>query len=355
MRVHTMNSPAPHEKLFALLALQWRRIGGGSLLLSLVIHAALITAAVLLIRTSTRETPVSFLPAGNGAAKAASANLAETVSIKRAARQRESERHRIATINPDPKLFLPNVTSDPTTTNDNLDQLLSSINGSNDGMAGPGKDIASGRSPFSRDSTIPGQAFNAHDWKGRCNTPERLKKLRENGGDPRCELAVSRALEWLKSRQNPDGSWGSRHKGAMTGFALLCYLGRCHTPDDVFYGASVTRGIQWLIETSKKNDHGIFSEKPLENAASYEHGIATYALGETYEFARRGTTTLPGLREAFERGIAIIIDHQLPDGGWGYGDGFCYRRSGALLTRARHENAVVDRSSLAGARARVSW
>jgi len=63
--------------------------------------------------------------------------------------------------------------------------------------------------------------------RARCSTTERLEKLRQNGGSSECEAAVSRALEWLKTKQNTDGSWGTGNKAGMTGMALLCYLGRC--------------------------------------------------------------------------------------------------------------------------------
>ncbi len=160
--------------------------------------------------------------------------------------------------------------------------------------------------------------------KSRCSSAERLQKLRESGGTAECERAVSNALEYLKTMQNKDGSWGqgagnALDKGAMTGFALLCFLGRCETPDSPFYGDNVMKGILYLIELAKKNPEGIFSEKPQSSHATYEHGIATYALGEMYTLARLGNKSLPGLREAFEQGVRTIIKYQLPVGGWGYG------------------------------------
>jgi hypothetical protein len=164
--------------------------------------------------------------------------------------------------------------------------------------------------------------------KDRCNLTERLRKLRENDGDERCERAVSTALEWLRGKQNADGSWGRTHKGAMTGFALLCYLGRCYDAESPFYGETVTRAMLHLVELAAKNPQHIFSATPQQHAACYEHGIATYALGETWSFMRLGKRQMPGVREAFERGVAVIIEHQLPDGGWGYGDDFCYRKTG---------------------------
>jgi hypothetical protein len=158
--------------------------------------------------------------------------------------------------------------------------------------------------------------------RSRCSTQERLEKLRQNGGSPECEQAVSASLEWLKGKQNPDGSWGRGNKAAMTGLALLCFLGRCETPESPFYGENVMKGIVYLIELSKKNPHGIISETWMGEkggAGTYEHGIATYALGEMYTLARLGSKSLPGMREAFEKGVKVIIDNQSAKGGWGYG------------------------------------
>ncbi len=165
--------------------------------------------------------------------------------------------------------------------------------------------------------------------KGRCSTTDRLAKLVQNGGSPKCEDAVNLSLEWLKGKQNPDGSWGTKHRGAMTGFALLCYLGRCITPDDPKYGENVMKGILYLIELSKKDDKGLIaSESPPTIASIYEHGIATYALGEMYALARLGKKELPGMREAFEGGVRFVIANQLDSGGWRYYKGG-YETTGA--------------------------
>jgi hypothetical protein len=172
--------------------------------------------------------------------------------------------------------------------------------------------------------------------RSRCSTQERLEKLRQNGGTPECEAAVSASLEWLKGKQNADGSWGRGNKAAMTGLALLCYLGRCETPESPFYGDNVMKGIMYLIELGKKNPHGIFSDNWMANkggAGTYEHGIATYALGEMYTLARLGSKPLPGMREAFEKGVKVIIDNQSDRGAWGYGgDVIVYNKKAADLS-----------------------
>ncbi|MBL9178529.1 MAG: terpene cyclase/mutase family protein, partial [Verrucomicrobiaceae bacterium] len=173
--------------------------------------------------------------------------------------------------------------------------------------------------------------------RSRCSTQERLEKLRQNGGTPECEAAVSASLEWLKSKQNADGSWGRANKAAMTGLALLCYLGRCETPESPFYGDNVMKGIMYLIEVGKQNPYGIFSggwqgeaNGGKGGAGTYEHGIATYALGEMYTLARLGSKSLPGMREAFEKGVKVIIDNQTPKGAWAYGgrDQIVYNKAG---------------------------
>ena len=154
--------------------------------------------------------------------------------------------------------------------------------------------------------------------KSRCSRPERIELLQKHGGTVQVENAVDKSLNWLQGRQNSNGSWGNgSYSSAMTGLALLCYLGRCETPDSPKYGDTVMNGIMYLVELSLQND-GLFTANPANRHYPYEHGIATYALGETYAMARMGNRRLPGVREAFERGVEIIIDGQNRDGGWVY-------------------------------------
>lgn len=152
----------------------------------------------------------------------------------------------------------------------------------------------------------------------RCSVHERLAKLNQAGGSAEVEPAVTRSLEWLKSKQNADGTWGSSFKAGMTGFALLCYFGRCATPDDPQYGEVVKKGVLALIEMSKRDESGLIATNGPTQQAIYEHGIATYALGEMIALAPLSKTELPGLKQAFERGVKFIVSRQRPDGGWVY-------------------------------------
>ena len=93
---------------------------------------------------------------------------------------------------------------------------------------------------------------------GRCDKVGRLARLARGGvRDPeRVEKAVVKALNWLNQDQNPDGSWGNNAKGAMTGFALLCYLGHCELTDSPEYGEAIAKGIKYLVELGEKKMAG---------------------------------------------------------------------------------------------------
>jgi len=152
--------------------------------------------------------------------------------------------------------------------------------------------------------------------RGRCIPGERTRLLFENGGTAEVEKAVIKALDWLKEEQNEDGSWGPDYQGAMTGFALLCYLGHCETPKSEKYGDTVAKGLQFLVEMAKRQGGKIGD---LNNRHwSYEHGIAAYALGEANALLKLEGSAIPGLTEAFEQSVAIIVEGQNEDGGWVY-------------------------------------
>jgi hypothetical protein len=154
--------------------------------------------------------------------------------------------------------------------------------------------------------------------KKRCSPQERTKRLQEAGGTPACEEAVINSLNWLKQTQNTDGSWDKAHPVAMTGLAILAYLGHCETPQSTEYGDTVSRGIGYLVDIGLKND-GKLTNKP-ENSIQwvYDHGIATYALAEAYTFCKSIGEEIPGLDKVTKKAGEIIMDGQGASGGWVY-------------------------------------
>jgi serine/threonine protein kinase len=154
------------------------------------------------------------------------------------------------------------------------------------------------------------------EFKQRCSGLERQTWLKAGGGSPECERAITHAFEFLKSKQNPNGSWGSQLPCLTTSLVLMAYLGRCEDAESPFYGDAVMKALMFLIESSRKNPDGVIAS-PNSTDPEVEHGAVTWALGEVYLMARFGSRTLPGLRDAFEKGIQLILKQQLPRGGWG--------------------------------------
>ena len=297
----------------------WKKLGGGSLTLSIGIHVGiLLIAAYIVFTTRTEEKNVDFLPGGgtNQGAQASQEHQHEVQKKKQKSISKTQPLRKTISNSTTSNLSLPESPPDILSVPD-----VSSMMGGSMGASGGFGKAGSGGG-FGKGMGLGAQAGFVSlppSMRARCSTAERLDKLRQNGGNPECEAAVSRALEWLKTKQNPDGSWGKQYKSAMTGLALLCYLGRCETPESPFYGDNVTKGILYLIELSKKNEYGMIAENLKESGATYEHGIATYALGEMYTLARLGSKSLPGMRESFEKGVELIIKNQKSQGGWGYG------------------------------------
>ena len=149
---------------------------------------------------------------------------------------------------------------------------------------------------------------------GRCDKVGRVSRLARGGvkNPDLVENAVTNALNWLNQDQNPDGSWGANSKGAMTGFALLCYLGHCELTDSPEYGEAVAKGIKYLVELGDEKDGWLYVTNHKHGSA-YAHGIATYALAEAYGMTEKDFI-LPVLQNAIHR----LVAGQKQDGGWVY-------------------------------------
>ncbi|MCX7592096.1 MAG: terpene cyclase/mutase family protein [Kiritimatiellae bacterium] len=150
---------------------------------------------------------------------------------------------------------------------------------------------------------------------GSRNPGARGVALKTYGGNILTEGAVLRALRWLKKFQEANGSWTESSGGgkggagaapyAMTGFALLAFLGHGETPASEEFGETVEKAIQFLVQSQRPD--GRWPQVP------YQHQIATYALAEAYALTRN-----PLLKEAAEKGVAVIVQGQNPSGGWNY-------------------------------------
>jgi hypothetical protein len=154
--------------------------------------------------------------------------------------------------------------------------------------------------------------------KARCSKADRMARLLAEGGTPECEDAVVKCLNWLQSTQNPDGSWTTSYPAAMTGFALLVYLGHCETPQSPEYGETVLKAITYLVNVGMKNDGRLTNQDATGHSWVYEHGIATSALAEAYTFCSQLKIVIPNLDTVTKQAGDMIMQGQTDEGGWLY-------------------------------------
>lgn len=157
---------------------------------------------------------------------------------------------------------------------------------------------------------------------------KRLPLVKRMGGSEKTERAVDLALAWLARHQSPNGRWDPSDFDddcddcdgdtdieadmALTGMALLCFLGADHTHvKDGPYRHNVNRGLKWLTRRQRGNGDLRGSE------TMYSHGIAAIALSEAY-----GMTGDRKLEDPVRRAVDFIIRGRHKRlGGWRYDPG----------------------------------
>lgn len=174
-------------------------------------------------------------------------------------------------------------------------------------------------------------------FQNRCSRQERLHLIQESGGDPWIDDHVIRALRFLKSTQAADGGWGAQNRSAMTGLALLSYLGHCETPQSDEFGESCLKAIVYLIQQGQQHN-GRLSGNRDSHQMPYEEAIATYALAEALGMCRN--MNIPQLEDTVRKAGQFLIDQQHPSGGWDYGYAEDSARGGDLSITGWHVQAL---------------
>lgn len=131
--------------------------------------------------------------------------------------------------------------------------------------------------------------------------------------DEGSQTACERALRWLASKQNSDGSWSDgayAHNTAITSFALLAFMAQGHLPNQGLYGPEVAKGARFLMAASRPNDGYVVGAR---GGNMYCHAMATLALGELY-----GSTGDDSIRPVLKKAVDLIVRCQNPQGGWRY-------------------------------------
>jgi hypothetical protein len=120
----------------------------------------------------------------------------------------------------------------------------------------------------------------------------------------RVTASVDRSLEYLATKQKPDGSW--HNNNAINGLALLAFMGRGHVPGRGPYRDVLERGKRFMLVSAQPTGFVSFS-------TMYEHGLATLALAEMY-----GMDQDPELEAKLRKAVELIVKTQSPVGGWRY-------------------------------------
>jgi len=174
----------------------------------------------------------------------------------------------------------------------------------------------------------------------RCTSKDRISRLIEGGGSKEYEDQVVKALRWLKETQSSNGSWKAQNKPvAMTGLALLAYLGHCETPSSEEFGETVQGAILYLINVAQKQN-GKLASNLTDKTWCYEHAIATYALAEAYTLCSEFEIAIPKLQKTVLAAGNHIIDNQHDSGGWDYSYDTSSKRGGDTSITCWHLQAL---------------
>ena len=156
----------------------------------------------------------------------------------------------------------------------------------------------------------------------------RAKQIKGGGATRGSENAVDAGLQWLASRQRPDGSWagdGNKYPWAnpgMTGLALLAFLGAGHTHYQkgarYDFRRVVDRGLGYLKRIQDENEGGCIAflyDGRRIGSYMYCHAIATLAFAEAYAMTKDTR-----LRDRTWRAVGLICEAQKANahGGWRY-------------------------------------
>jgi squalene cyclase len=126
---------------------------------------------------------------------------------------------------------------------------------------------------------------------------------------PQAEAAIDRALRYLDSTQNPDGSWGATYKNAETALALMAFMVKGHFPGHGQYGGKLDKAISYLLAQGR--EHGGYLGS--QHQGMYEHGLATLALSEAW-----GESDNDEIKEVLKKAVDVIFRAQAESGGWRY-------------------------------------
>ena len=131
---------------------------------------------------------------------------------------------------------------------------------------------------------------------------------------PELDAAVRRGLEYLKSAQNQDGSFGqgrlAQHAG-ITALGGIAFMAEGSVPGRGTYSEAVQHALDYVL--SNCSETGLIASDE-SSGPMYGHGFATLFLGEVHGMNH----TDERVRDALVRAVQLIVNCQNDQGGWRY-------------------------------------
>ncbi len=168
-------------------------------------------------------------------------------------------------------------------------------------------------------------AYKARSGEGR------KAALKAGGGGDNTERAVIRALDWLVTVQNDDGSWGDwqddyNQKVQLTCLALLAMLAHGETTQSERYGEALNKGLMLVLSWANNVGPQLNSGIGRHEAGVNENNEVQYKYNDDYALSRiaivlaegYAITRIPALEEGMNRVVTRLINMMNPSGGFGW-------------------------------------
>ncbi len=147
------------------------------------------------------------------------------------------------------------------------------------------------------------------------------------------DQATDRALRWMASQQQPDGSFQGPDSGqpGITSLCVMAFVSRGHLPGQGPYGKHLNRAVTFILSCQRQD--GLFTKvqrlppfgatNNAGHAATYNHAIAGLILSELHGMTDDEQRLVP----AIDRALAMTCQLQdrpksrpVEQGGWRYWD-----------------------------------
>jgi hypothetical protein len=154
----------------------------------------------------------------------------------------------------------------------------------------------------------------------------------------RVDAAVERALSWMASQQQEDGSFPSLETGqpAITSLCLMAFMSHGHAPGNGQYGRRLERATDFVLACQKEN--GLLAKVGVDGpeisrqldghmgtCTAYDHAISSLLLSEVYGMSE--PQRAQRMEGAIKKALAATLkmqrwpkDKESDKGGWRYID-----------------------------------